>query len=182
MDKKKFIRKKFFLKRKIKYFEIKENFFYPLIRLIKKKSIKKRLNIAIYYPSSFEVNILKILEIDYFKKFNFLLPVIEKNSMNFYKWKKNDVLLLNKYGIPEPTKSSRVKPDIILVPLLAYDKSKNRLGYGKGFYDMYLHKNAKMRFKILAVGIAFYFQQHSKLPFNNKDFRLDNIITDKGIL
>ena len=125
---------------------------------------------------------MKILEIDYFKKFNFLLPVIEKNSMNFYKWKKNDVLLLNKYGIPEPTKSSRVKPDIILVPLLAYDKSKNRLGYGKGFYDMYLHKNAKMRFKILAVGIAFYFQQHSKLPFNNKDFRLDNIITDKGIL
>ena len=108
MDKKKLIRKKFFHKRKIKYFEIKENFFYPLIRLIKKKNIKKRLNIAIYYPSSFEVNILKILEIDYFEKFNFLLPIIEKNSMNFYKWKKNDVLLLNKYGIPEPTKTRRV--------------------------------------------------------------------------
>ena len=85
-------------------------------------------------------------------------------------------------GIPEPTKTRRVKPDIILVPLLAYDKLRNRLGYGKGFYDKYLHKNTKMRFKILAVGIAFYFQQHSKLPFNNKDFRLDNIITDKGIL
>ena len=69
-----------------------------------------------------------------------------------------------------------------MVPLIAYDKSKNRLGYGKGFYDMYLHKNSKMGYKILAVGIAFYFQQHSKLPFNNNDFRLDNIITDKGIL
>ena len=109
MDKKKLLRKKFFFKRKTRYFEIKEKFFYPLIRLIKKECIKKRLNIALYYPSSYEVNILKILEIDYFKKLNFLLPVIEKNSINFYKWKKSDVLFLNKYGIPEPTKSNKVR-------------------------------------------------------------------------
>ena len=43
----------------------------------------------------------------------------------------------NKYGIPEPIKQKNYLPDIVLVPLLAFDKKKNRLGYGKGFYDRY---------------------------------------------
>ena len=63
--------------------------------------------------------------------------------MNFYKWKKKDILTINKYGIPEPVKSKIIIPDIILVPLLAYDKKKNRLGYGKGYYDRYLRKFIK---------------------------------------
>ena len=62
--------------------------------------------------------------------------------MSFYHWKKNDVLNLNKYGIPEPIVSKKVVPDISLVPLLAFDR-KNRIGYGKGFYDRYLNKYLK---------------------------------------
>ena len=92
MDKKKFIRKKSFLIRKKKYFEINEKFFFALKKIIENKKISKRSNIALYFPSSNEVNVFKILEVDYFKKFNFLLPIIEKNHMmNFYKWKKNDI-------------------------------------------------------------------------------------------
>ena len=56
---------------------------------------------------------------------------------------KNQPLLLNKYGIPEPKKSKKILPNLILVPLLAFDEKKNRLGYGKGFYDKYLHKLKK---------------------------------------
>ena len=69
-------------------------------------------------------------------------------------------------------------PDIILVPLLAFDSKKVRLGYGKGFYDRYLKKNKK----ILTVGIAFSFQRHHKLPTNNNDIKLDYILTEKGII
>ena len=50
--------------------------------------------------------------------------------MSFHKWDKNDVLFVNKYGIPEPKKSVNVIPPLILVPLLAFDEDKNRLGYG----------------------------------------------------
>ena len=162
MDKKKLIRKKYFLKRKKNYFNIDVNFFLPLVKLIKKIIKNKDKNIAIYFPNSYEVNVLKILEVEYFKKFNFLLPIIKKNnSMKFYKWKKNGVLLINKYGIPEPVETKEIIPSIVLLPLLAYDKNKNRIGYGKGFYDKFLNKFLKTRKKILTIGVAFFFSKTS---------------------
>ncbi len=183
MDKKWLIRKKYFLKRKKNYFSINVNFFLPLIKLVKKITKNKDINIAIYFPNSYEVNVLKILEVEYFKKFNFLLPIIKKNnSMKFYKWKKNGVLLINKYGIPEPVEIKETIPSIVLLPLLAYDKNKNRIGYGKGFYDKFLNKFLKTRKKILTIGVAFSFQKHHKLPNNKKDFKLNYIITEKGIV
>ena len=108
MDKKEAIRKKFFLKRKKYYFEIDEKFFIPLIKLIKAKKLNRDLGISFYFPSSYEINVLKILDLEFFKRFDFFLPAIEKtHSMNFYKWRKNDVLILNKFGIPEPLKSKK---------------------------------------------------------------------------
>ena len=179
MNQKKLIRKKFFLKRKKKYFAIKRNFFSPLIPLMKK--LKKK-NISIYYPNSYEVNVLQILEIKFFKKLNFLLPGIdENNNMNFYFWKKSDVLKVNKYGILEPLKNIKSIPNIVLVPLLAFDKQKNRLGYGKGFYDKYLSKYKKIYKTIITVGVAFSFQKHNKLPINKNDVKMDFILTEKGI-
>ncbi len=179
MDKKALIRKRYFHIRKTKYFEIDYKFFNPLIKLINNFK-KKKKNISIYYPSFYEVNVLKFLDCP--KKINFLLPLIEKNnSINFYKWKKNDILFLNEYGIPEPKKTKKINPDIIMVPLIAFDENKNRIGYGKGFYDKYLNKYKSINKNILTVGIAFSFQKYNKLPANNKDFKLDYIITEKGI-
>ena len=179
MDQKNSIRKKYLIKRKKNYFAINRNFFYPLIPLFKRL---KKNNISIYYPNSCEINVFKILEIDYFKKFNFLLPGIkDNNSMDFYFWKKNDILKVNKYGILEPFKSLKATPNIALVPLLAFDKQKNRLGYGKGFYDKYLSKYKKINKSIITVGVAFSFQKYNNLPISNSDFKLDYIITEKGI-
>ena len=78
MDKKRFIREEYFLKRKKFFFEIKQTFFKPLIDIIKKKKNKRKTNISLYYPSNFEVNILKILDID-FLRFSFSLPIIRKS-------------------------------------------------------------------------------------------------------
>ena len=65
--------------------------------------------------------------------------------------------------------------------MLAFDKSKYRLGYGKGCYDRYLNKYLKHFKNILTVGVAFSFQRHHKLPINTNDVKLDFIITEKGI-
>ena len=102
--------------------------------------------------------------------------------MYFCEWKKNEILYVGEYGIPEPIKSNKKTPDIILAPLLAYDGDKNRLGYGKGFYDQYLNKYIRLKKKILTVGIAFSFQKYHKLPINNKDFQLNYILTEKGLI
>ena len=59
--------------------------------------------------------------------------------------------------------------------------SKNRLGYGKRFYDRYFFKYLKINKKILTVGVAFSFQKHHNLPVNNKDIKLDYILTEKGL-
>ena len=140
------------------------------------------MKLALYYPSSFEINVLKLLEVNYTSNYNLLLPIIEENnSMNFFPWQKNEVLQINKYGMLEPFKSKLNIPDIILVPLLVFDKYKYRLGYGKGYYDRYLDKYLKKFKNILTVGVAFSFQKYHKLPVNNKDVKLDYILTEKGI-
>ncbi len=173
------IRKKYFSKRRKKYFGSKKVFFDPLISLLKKKKFTK---IALYYPTSYEFDILNILKIKFFRKKKFLLPIITDGvSMNFYEWKRKDVLNVNNYGILEPFKSKPIKPKVVLVPLLAFDKFKNRLGYGKGFYDRFLKKHNKNKRKIISIGVAFSFQKHHKLPVNNNDVKLDYILTERGI-
>ena len=176
------LRKKYISLRKKKYFDIDKNFFLPLLKLIKSRFKKKIKRIALYFPSNFELNVLKILEFNNISSQDILLPVIDKNNrMNFFSWKKNDVLFVNEFGILEPAKTIVKVPDIILVPILAFDKNKYRLGYGKGFYDRYLNKYLKQFKNILTVGVAFSFQRHHKLPINHNDFKLNFIITEKGI-
>jgi len=176
------LRKKYLILRKKKYFEIDKNFFLPLFKLIRSKFKKKFIKIAFYYPSNYELNVLKILEFSHISVQDTLLPVIDKkNLMNFFSWKKNDVLFVNEFGMLEPVKTQEKVPDVMLVPILAFDKNKFRLGYGKGFYDRYLNKYLKKFKNILTVGVAFSFQRYHILPINNNDVKLDFIITEKGI-
>ena len=181
MYQKSILRKKYFNLRKKRYYEIDKEFFSPLLSFIKSNFKKENLKLALYYPTSFEINVLKLLENQYMNNKNILLPVIEKNNrMNFFSWKKNHVLLVNKFGILEPQKTKFKIPNLILLPILAFDRNKYRLGYGKGFYDRYLNKYSKKISNILTVGVAFSFQKHHKLPMNKNDVKLDYILTEKG--
>ena len=182
MHSKERLRKKFLSIRKKKYFEIKPDFFKPLSNLL--KNYKKNVFISSYYPSNFEVNSLKLFDTRLSKELKMLLPVVTKNnSMQFFQWKINDVLKVNKFGMVEPViHSSHIVPKVMLVPLLAYDQRNFRLGYGGGFYDRYLNKYLTQHKKILTIGIAFSFQKYHKLPVNEKDVKLNYILTEKGIV
>ena len=98
--------------------------------------------------------------------------------MDFYSWSTNNPLVINKYGIPEPVSNKIVYPDILLVPLVAFDKKLNRIGYGGGFYDRYLKRLKKIK-KIITIGLAYSFQEVKKIPINDYDIKLDFIITEK---
>ncbi len=151
------------------------------ILFLKKNKINSK-NIGGYYPSNYEIDDLDILYLLEKKNFNISLPIIKKNNqMNFYKCSSNDPLKINKFGIPEPVSSMIIYPDILLVPLLAFDSNLNRLGYGGGFYDRYIEKIEKFK-KIIKIGLAFSFQKTSSIPINQYDKRLDFIITEKEIL
>ena len=135
-----------------------------------------------YYPSNYEIDDLDILDLLEKKNFKVSLPIIKKeNQMNFYSWSRNDPLKINKFGIPEPVSSKIFYPDILLVPLVAYDRSLNRLGYGGGYYDRYIEKIEKIK-KVTKIGLAFSFQKISSIPINQYDKQLDFIVTEKEIL
>ena len=122
---------------------------------------------------------MQILETFEKKKFLIALPKIRKKfQMDFFKWSTVDPLVINKFGIPEPISKMVKYPDVLLVPLVAFDKNFNRIGYGGGFYDRYIKKVRKQK-KVLTIGFAYSFQKVKKIPTNNYDIGLDFIITNK---
>ena len=98
--------------------------------------------------------------------------------MDFFNWSTKEPLSINKYGIPEPISNKVNYPGILLVPLVAFDKNFNRIGYGGGFYDRYIKKIKKNK-KIITIGLAYSFQKVKKIPTNKNDVKLDYILTDK---
>ncbi len=152
--------------------------FYSIIKILRKKKIKKKI-IGGYYAYNYEIETMPLLK--KFEKLNYLivLPKIGKNSeMNFFKWTSKDPSNVNEYGIPEPISNDLKYPDILLVPIVAYDKTLNRIGYGGGFYDRYIKKIKKIK-KVLTIGLAFSFQKVKKIPINKYDIKLDFIVSGK---
>ena len=152
--------------------------FRSIIKILKKRKQKNKI-IGGYYPYNHEVNVMPLLE--KFEKSNYIisLPKIGKNSnMNFFVWSTNDPLNINEYGIPEPITNRMIFPDVLLVPLVAYDKNFNRVGYGGGFYDRYIKRTKKIK-NILTIGLAFSYQKVKKIPIEKNDIKIDFIITEK---
>ena len=161
--------------KKIKKFVFNFDF---ILKFFKKKKVTGKI-IGGYYPYNYEIDILQILKKFEKKKFIITLPKIKKNSqMNFFEWSTNDPLVINKFGIPEPISGMVKYPDVLLVPIVAFDKNFNRIGYGGGFYDRYIKKIRKQK-KVLTIGFAYSFQKVKKIPTNNYDIKLDFIITNK---
>ena len=173
------IRKKIIKLRKKNYSNDLKINFQSIIKILRKKKQTKKI-VGGYYSYNYEANILPVLE--KFKKLKYIisLPKIGKrNDMNFFTWPINDPLNINKYGIPEPITDKIIYPDILLVPLVAYDEDKNRIGYGGGFYDRYIKKVKKIK-KVLTIGVAFSYQKVKKIPIEKNDIKLNFIITEKN--
>ena len=178
------LRNRFILKRKKKHLTSKKFNFNLIFKLIRKHFYNKKIAIAGYYPSYYEVNILNFLEKASKKNFKIVLPVIKSsNIMNFKSWIFKEPLYVNKFGMLEPKNSNKnTIPDLIMVPLVAFDNHLNRIGYGKGYYDRSLRKINKIKKNAISLGIAYSFQKCQKIPTNKQDFKLDYVFTEKGII
>ena len=127
------IRKKILKIRKQNNFKNFDISFESIFKILKKEKITGK-TVGGYYPYNYEVDATKILKKLEKKNYLICLPRIKKNSqMDFFQWSSKDPLIINKYGIPEPISKKIRYPDIILVPMVAYDKNLNRIGYGGGF-------------------------------------------------
>ena len=174
------IRKKILkLRKKNKNKNLKINFKY-LLKILKKVKTTSKI-VGAYYPYNYEINPINILEKLEEQNYQISLPKIKKNfKMDFYHWSVEQPLSINQYGIPEPITNKVVYPSILLVPLVAFDKRLNRIGYGGGFYDRYIKKIKKKK-KIFTIGLAYSFQKIRNVPINKYDTKLDFILTEKKI-
>ncbi len=86
------------------------------------------------------------------------------------------------WGIREPKpRAPEVDPDILLVPLLAFDRAGYRIGYGAGYYDMTISRLRRVK-PVTAVGIAFAAQEVAKVPMTERDARLDLVLTEREVI
>jgi len=179
-----YLRKKSLLARKKNYAKIKKFDFNLIFKLIKKHFLSKKINIASYYPSNCEVNTLSFIEQASKKNYKISLPVVRPaGKMSFKPWKYKGPLYVSSFGTLEPQSSQKeVMPDLVMVPLVAFDNQLNRLGYGKGYYDRILNKISLTKKKTIFLGIAYSFQKYKKIPVNHHDVKLDYIFTEKGII
>jgi 5-formyltetrahydrofolate cyclo-ligase len=105
------------------------------------------------------------------------LPRIRERELAFHAWKEGDRVEVNAYGIAEPVGTgTTLSPDLMLVPLLAFDAGGYRLGYGGGYYDRTLAKHA-----CKAVGIAYAGQEVQELFREPHDRALDMVLTENGL-
>jgi 5-formyltetrahydrofolate cyclo-ligase len=140
-------------------------------------------SIALYMPSGSELDTFPLAEILWARGVVVLLPVTQDDErvLKFAKWQKDSHLQKNKFGIFEPVSDEFSMPDIILVPLLAFDQQGYRLGQGGGYYDATL---ADLRAKkdLIAVGYAYAEQAVLfALPREKHDQKLDFIVTPQRL-
>jgi 5-formyltetrahydrofolate cyclo-ligase len=94
-------------------------------------------------------------------------------------WNFGDPLKAGQWGIREPAPDApEVAPDILIVPLAAFDRVGHRIGYGAGYYDMTIAA-LRVKKRVIAVGIAFAAQEIPQVPATARDARLDLVLTER---
>lgn len=111
------------------------------------------------------------------------LPVTQENeALTFRAYAPGDPLIKSRFGVLEPADAAALlTPDILLVPLLGFDRAGHRLGYGQGHYDRTLQA-LRARRPTVAVGVAFAAQEVAALPAEPHDERLDWVLTPDGAI
>ena len=148
--------------------------------------------VAGYFPFRDEADPRGLMAALSAKGHKLALPSVEPDRpLTFRAWAMGDAMHTSAYGIPEPLASApEAVPSLVLVPLLAFDATGHRLGYGGGFYDRTLSllaraqtppANPSARAPLIAVGVAYAGQEVSALPREAHDHPLDAVITENGL-
>lgn len=137
-----------------------------------------------FSPLPYEVDISLLMEILDEDGHHCAMPRLQDDNspLQFHCWKRGDELIAHpKYKMLEPQSNRPViTPNIVIVPLLAFDNRGHRLGFGGGFYDRtlaVLHGNSD----ILTIGVAYDFQQVKEIPSEPHDQKLDCVITETRV-
>lgn len=137
-----------------------------------------------YYPIGSEANVMPLLEALRHAGHSIALPIVAgaDRPLDFRRWDAETPLKPGPFDIPQPTEEApAVRPDLILAPLLAFDRCGNRLGYGGGFYDRTI-RTIREHQPVMCVGVAYAAQEVPGVPHDATDTPLDRILTEDGVI
>jgi 5-formyltetrahydrofolate cyclo-ligase len=140
--------------------------------------------VAAYSPIRSEIDPIPLMRTLAARGARLALPAVmaRGKSLAFRAWSPNDRLLLGPLGILEPSPAAaEIIPDIMLVPLAAFDRLGHRIGYGAGHYDYTLAHLRKVK-PITAIGLAFAAQEIKAVPALQHDVALDYVLTETHVL
>ena len=147
--------------------------------------LKNAQNIMIFIDMKNEVRITKLIELYPEKNFFISKIVNSKNrEMKINKYNENE-LVLHKFGYYESSSDDFYDEkilDIVIVPALAFDSSKNRIGFGGGYYDTFLNKVREKNKNTLFIGVCYDFQMIEEVPIEGHDITLDLVINESEVL
>jgi len=139
--------------------------------------------VALYFSKGRELDTQILIDQLLERNINVVLPVIQQGGriLKFAKYTHDTEMTLGAFDIMQPKAPEFIEPDIVIVPLLAFDQRGNRLGYGGGYYDATLCDLKKNK-DIIAVGLG-YAQQAClfALPAEEHDVKLDMVITEQSV-
>ncbi len=139
--------------------------------------------IAGYAPIRGEIDPLPLMRSLAARGAALALPAISARNaaLVFRAWEPGEALVRGVFGIAEPPATvTEVVPDIVLVPLAAFDRAGHRIGYGAGYYDRTLAQLRDSR-PVTAIGLAFAVQEIPQVPALSHDVRLDYVLTEAGL-
>lgn len=111
------------------------------------------------------------------------VPVIPgaARPLRFHEWRPDAPMVAGEFGALIPERTAELVPQVLIVPLLAFDRRGYRLGYGGGFYDRTL-EGLRARGPVTAIGFAFAAQEMDEVPTEPTDQPLDLIVTEQGLI
>ncbi|MGE0006195.1 MAG: 5-formyltetrahydrofolate cyclo-ligase [Parvibaculaceae bacterium] len=137
-----------------------------------------------FYPYQAEINVLPLLARLVSEGWQTALPVVmaKGEPLTFRAWAPGEPTGRGIWDIHIPLETAaELKPDVLLVPMLAFDRRGYRLGYGGGFYDRTLAELRKLK-PVVAIGVAYAEQEMPAVPITSHDEPLDWILTERGVI
>lgn len=153
-------------------------------RLIAEVTIPDGAVVAGFSPIDDEIDVLPLLSALSDRGHPCALPVVvgRASPLVFRAWRPGMTLTEATFGVGVPPPSSpELRPAVVLVPLLAFDRTGQRIGYGAGFYDRTLTA-LRREGDVLAIGVAYADQQVDSVPFDDNDVRLDLVATERSVI
>jgi len=139
--------------------------------------------IAGYMPIRTEVSPLPAMTKMVARGNRVCVPVIlgEGQPLEFHEWTPETEMIDGAFGAAIPKQGAILSPDIVITPLLAFDGAGYRLGYGGGYYDRTFEQLSAHK-KFLAIGYAYAEQEVMIVPREDTDYKLNAVVTEKGII